>query len=371
MNVLSFGVAPATCVSKYTPPTVMSESGANKIFQINSQATKEILKNAINESRKTVISNRNSLKSKFQSLILAAGDNSDLVRDKVNSCMNRTFKSCAAAHRQKLKKLLTKAGTSIPTELNFSATFPTNNSTLLNTGLTSHSETYDTNSEDFAQSTPLTTSSRPTPIFNSQILDNSPAFHGFSTLISTEHSSLSPPFHGCSSLNLDSGISLTALPVPSQVSATLSFPPPRNMSSSTLTAILSPARNPSSQGPQRNNRRNLSRQQRRRRNRRPIFASLVTNLSSLNLTSDQINLLSRGLNFWPNPKKLNKTEMEARYARFSRTVRWKEWHHNRTLDPQEGPVPPKLLKETKTNYPKQGSSFASFQLSSSGSSPMP
>ena len=76
---------------------------------------------------------------------------------------------------------------------------------------------------------------------------------------------------------------------------------------------------------------------------------LVTNLSSLTLTETQDSLLSRGLNFCPDPEKVNRTEMEARYARLSRVTRWREFCHGKHEGEKTGPK--KIFKEIKTNYP--------------------
>ena len=79
---------------------------------------------------------------------------------------------------------------------------------------------------------------------------------------------------------------------------------------------------------------------------------MVTNLSSVALTPAQDSLLSRGLNFCPDPGKVNWTEMEARYARFSRVTRWRELWHGKLEGEKIGPK--NIFKEIKTNYPPGG-----------------
>ena len=69
----------------------------------------------------------------------------------------------------------------------------------------------------------------------------------------------------------------------------------------------------------RRNRRYVPRARRLRKLWQPVLQSLVVNLSNYNLTVSQIALLSKGLNFCPTPQKLNRTEFEAKYAKFSKS----------------------------------------------------
>ena len=80
--------------------------------------------------------------------------------------------------------------------------------------------------------------------------------------------------------------------------------------------------------------------------------SLVTNCSTFPLSPAQDKLLSRGLNFVPSPKTVNKSLMAARWQRFVRAVRWKEfWHGKLEGEAAAAGGPKKIFKRVKSNLP--------------------
>ena len=60
-----------------------------------------------------------------------------------------------------------------------------------------------------------------------------------------------------------------------------------------------------------------------------VQTDLVVNLSSYQLTNDDIQILSMGLKFIPTPKNINKTEVLADIKKFSRRIRLKEFFHDK------------------------------------------
>lgn len=69
---------------------------------------------------------------------------------------------------------------------------------------------------------------------------------------------------------------------------------------------------------------------RRFRRRKPITkdtCNIVVNLSSKDLTDAETSLLSKGLNFCPNPSKINEHELSEDLNQFSRRLRIKEYFH--------------------------------------------
>ena len=79
--------------------------------------------------------------------------------------------------------------------------------------------------------------------------------------------------------------------------------------------------------------------------------SLVTNCSSYQLTEEQDRLLSRGLNFVPSPKSINKSLMLAQWQRFVRVIRWREWWHGKLEADNKETEPSRVFKKIKTNLP--------------------
>jgi hypothetical protein len=55
----------------------------------------------------------------------------------------------------------------------------------------------------------------------------------------------------------------------------------------------------------------------------------IINLSSIDLSTDQINVLKLGLKFTPTPKQ-NNQDLQADVIEFSRKLRLKEYWHNRS-----------------------------------------
>ena len=86
-------------------------------------------------------------------------------------------------------------------------------------------------------------------------------------------------------------------------------------------------------------------------NRQINHQSLVTNCSSFTLTDAQDRLLSRGLNFVPTPKSVNKSLILARWQRFVRTVRWKEFWHGKSQGEATAAGPKTVFKKLKSNLP--------------------
>ena len=99
--------------------------------------------------------------------------------------------------------------------------------------------------------------------------------------------------------------------------------------------------------------RNRFRRLQAAKNRQINHHSLVTNCSSFTLTEAQDKLLSRGLNFVPTPKSVNRSLMAARWQRFIRTVRWKEfWHGKVEGEPDPGVnAPNRVFQKVKSNLP--------------------
>ena len=58
-------------------------------------------------------------------------------------------------------------------------------------------------------------------------------------------------------------------------------------------------------------------------------SDLVVNLSSYQLTADEIKVLSKGLKFIPTPRNINKTEVSADIKEFGRRMRLNEFFHDR------------------------------------------
>ena len=58
-------------------------------------------------------------------------------------------------------------------------------------------------------------------------------------------------------------------------------------------------------------------------------SDLVVNLSSYQLTADEIKVLSKGLKFIPTPQNINKTEVLADIKKFGRRMRLNEFFHDR------------------------------------------
>ena len=54
----------------------------------------------------------------------------------------------------------------------------------------------------------------------------------------------------------------------------------------------------------------------------------IVNLSSRKLTTDEINLLNRGLKFVPTPKSPNVLDLEIDIKEFTRKLKLKEYFYN-------------------------------------------
>ena len=59
-----------------------------------------------------------------------------------------------------------------------------------------------------------------------------------------------------------------------------------------------------------------------------VQTDLVVNLSSYQLTNDEIQILSSGLKFIPTPKNINKTEVLADIKKFTRRMRLQEFFYD-------------------------------------------
>ena len=66
-----------------------------------------------------------------------------------------------------------------------------------------------------------------------------------------------------------------------------------------------------------------------------VQTHLVLNLSSYQLTNDEIQILIRGLKFIPTPKNINKTEVFADIKKFSRRIHLKEFFQDKDTTPSE------------------------------------
>ena len=86
--------------------------------------------------------------------------------------------------------------------------------------------------------------------------------------------------------------------------------------------------------------------------------NIVFNYSSLNLTSDMISLLNRGLNFAVMEKNLDITQLFSDIKKFERKLIWKEFFH-----PEENEEVVKIpfIKEDKTNLPKKYTASSSLR----------
>ena len=96
--------------------------------------------------------------------------------------------------------------------------------------------------------------------------------------------------------------------------------------------------------------RNRYRREQGVRERELHHRSLVTNCSTFPLSPAQDKLLTRGLNFVPSPKAVNKSLMAARWQRFVRVVRWKEFWHGK-VEGEATAGPKKIFKRVKSNLP--------------------
>ena len=114
-----------------------------------------------------------------------------------------------------------------------------------------------------------------------------------------------------------------------------------------------------------NNRHFTKRSKRKRQNRRIArnVPQLWTNFSGSTLTEGEQRLLNKGLNFCPLRRRVNRTEAEVAFQRYSRSCRWKEFWASRALAPieeeeeEEGEGEPvkSIFKDStiKTNFPRK------------------
>ena len=85
---------------------------------------------------------------------------------------------------------------------------------------------------------------------------------------------------------------------------------------------------------------------------------LWSNYSHHVLTKAQADFLNLGLNFVPIPTKVNRTEVEASFQHYDRSMKWKEyWHREDDESSQEeddegGPDKIFPNKMKKTNLPR-------------------
>ena len=83
------------CRARFTPPATLT-----------TVATNALLKVAIDQARSLVTVAWTALQGKLSSLYSAAGRERAAVQERLRRCIDRTFRACAAVHRQHLAKLL-------------------------------------------------------------------------------------------------------------------------------------------------------------------------------------------------------------------------------------------------------------------------
>jgi ribosome biogenesis protein Nip4 len=76
-------------------------------------------------------------------------------------------------------------------------------------------------------------------------------------------------------------------------------------------------------------RKTRTRRFRRKRKAKNRKSNVVVNLSSKPLNSAESSLLSKGLNFCPNPPKINVRELDEDLDQFARRLRIKEYVHSK------------------------------------------
>ena len=70
---------------------------------------------------------------------------------------------------------------------------------------------------------------------------------------------------------------------------------------------------------------------------RKLDTTTVINLSSVQLTQDEVNLLSRGLKFCPTPTNINRPELKADISDFIRRLRLHEYFHDENNNNNNNP----------------------------------
>ena len=99
----------------------------------------------------------------------------------------------------------------------------------------------------------------------------------------------------------------------------------------------------------------------RRKTKRKLDTTTVINLSNVQLTQDEVNLLSRGLKFCPTPTHIDWPEFKADISDFIRRLRLHEYFYendnNNSSDDNHNPF---RVKSTFTRHPGREASFDAF-----------
>lgn len=99
---------------------------------------------------------------------------------------------------------------------------------------------------------------------------------------------------------------------------------------------------------------------RRRRTAKKLDTKIEINLSSVQLTQDEVNLLARGLKFCPTPRHINSPEFSADIADFIRRLRLREYFHNDDNNASDNTTNPFRVKSTWTPQPGRDPSLDAF-----------
>ena len=110
-------------------------------------------------------------------------------------------------------------------------------------------------------------------------------------------------------------------------------------------------------------RRKRCRRKRRKTNRK-LDTTTVINLSSVQLTQDEVNLLSGGLKFCPTPTHINRPELKADISDFIRRLRLHEYfydeNNNNNNNPSHDGHNPFRVKSNWTPHPGRDASLDAF-----------
>ena len=381
-DCLKHRISPKTCRVAYRPIQEQSSEMRVQVEEIQLKASLALLKVNIKQEVAELGKRKTAFLSKMDSLRQRDPGVWAEVELIVKKALSRFWKACSNTHRMKLKALLVKSGRAVDSVLEGTPTLPTRATFDASASLDGSRPSFATPPSTPQHHQPHSRTSAPrevacdalpcrdlvtsTPVPGpcrrrsqsacSPVRGRSPPtspFHGFpSPGGEVQPSPLrgrSPPtspFHGFQS----------------PVNPTQPPPPPTRlqMMIENLESSGPPPQQPvvpQPLGPVRQRRfvaRNRYRRRQARVNRQIQHQSLVTNCSSFTITEAQDKLLSRGLKFVPTPQSINRSLMAARWQRFVRVVRWKEfWNGKLEGQPeQQGANGPKqLFKKVKANLP--------------------
>ena len=340
-DCLKYRVTPVTCRAGYRPPGHQTSEVWRQLEEVRNRASLDLLRVNIGQEKVEAARRRAGLQEGIRTLLALPMDQQTMaeVEEQVRRVRNRFWRACANTHRMKLRALLMRENREVASSLENTPTLP-NSSTYHTTNETGTPPAFPRPS---VTSTPATEARRrspsPSPIHGFPS-PSSPPLYGFSTPIAPRRQI------DLQRVMEELGSSLTGAPPISPL-------PPRQPHSPTPPSTP-PSSTPSVHTPPRRRRqfvpRNRYKREQVRRERELHHRSLVTNCSSFPISPVQDKLLSRGLNFVPSPKAVNKSLMAARWQRFGRTVRWKEFWHGK-VEGQAVTGPKKIFKRVKSNLP--------------------